>query len=371
MLVALLRWCTLGVGLVVAGGTLLSVSRHPHWLIRSWDFPRAHLAALAAVSGGTYAAVFCGWQWYEGLFVLALAGCVAWQGYKIFPYTPLAPVQVHCARTPAGASAFRLLIANVLMHNRQYDRFLRVVQAATPDLILAVEIDDRWLVALQQLEHHYPQVVRQPQGNMYGIGLWSRFPLIAPQVRFLMQQDIPSIYTEVELPNGQRFCLYGLHPRPPEPLRDQDATPRDAELVSVGRVIGTHQRPTVVAGDLNDVAWSHTTALFPRLSRLLDPRRGRGFYNTFNANIPWFRYPLDHVFHSPCFTLIDLRRLAHIGSDHFPMCITLHYEPEAAAAQPPLAAAPGQEGEAQETLARATTAPSVRAGEATPPERGM
>jgi hypothetical protein len=126
----------------------------------------------------------------------------------------------------------------------------------------------------------------------------------------------------------------------------------------------------VVAGDLNDVAWSHTTTLFLRLSGLLDPRVGRGLYSTFNANIPWLRYPLDHVFHANCFTLIDLQRLEHIGSDHFPICITLHYEPAATAEQPPLAAEPRQEEEAQEKLNLATTDPSVRTGETEPQERG-
>jgi endonuclease/exonuclease/phosphatase (EEP) superfamily protein YafD len=297
---------------------------------------------------------------------MAIAFCLVWQGYKIFPYTPLAPVQVKRARAPAGASSFRLLIANVLMQNRQFERFLQVVQAADPDIILTVEVDDRWLTQLQPLERIYPHVVRQPQNNMYGMVLWSRLPLIEPQVRFLVQNDVPSIHTEVELRNGTRIFLHGLHPRPPEPLRNQDAVPRDAELVLVGREIGKHQRPTVVAGDLNDVAWSHTTTLFLRLSRLLDPRIGRGFYNTFNANNPLFRFPLDHVFHANCFTLIDLQRLEHIGSDHFPMCLTLHYEPEAVAAQPPLAQEPAQEEEAQEKIALASTEKSVRKGDATP-----
>ena len=368
-MVTLLRWSILVVGLVVVGGTLLSCSRHPHWFIRGWDFPRAHIATLAVVSGGSYAAFFCDWRWYEWLFVLTLVCCVVWQGYQIFPYTQLAPVQVKRARAPAGAASFRLLIANVLMQNHQFDRFLQVVQVADPDLILAVEINDRWLAELQSLERLYPYVVRQPQDNMYGMGLWSRLKLIEPQVRFLMQDDIPSIHTGVELRSGTRILFYGLHPRPPEPLRDQDATPRDAELVFVGREISKYERPTLVAGDLNDVAWSHTTKLFLRLSHLVDPRLGRGFYNTFNANTPWFRYPLDHVFHSNCFTLIDLRRLEHIGSDHFPMCITLHYEPAAAAEQQPLTGEPGQEEEAQEKLDLATTDPSVRAGGDTQQER--
>ena len=125
-----------------------------------------------------------------------------------------------------------------------------------------------------------------------------------------------------------------MHPRPPEPIRDQDSTPRDAELVIVGKAIReTGPRPTVVAGDLNDVAWSETSELFLRLSGLLDPRMGRGFYNSYNADHWLMRYPLDHVFHSNHFRLIELQRLPHIGSDHFPMLVELSYEPEAEEAQ--------------------------------------
>jgi endonuclease/exonuclease/phosphatase (EEP) superfamily protein YafD len=197
---------------------------------------------------------------------------------------------------------------------------------------------------------------------MYGMILLSRLPLIEPQVRFMVQRGIPSMHTEIELRNGVRTAFYGLHPPPPEPLRDQDAVPRNAELVLVGRESSEQQRPTIVAGDLNDVAWSHTTKLFLRLSGLLDPRIGRGLYNTFNANNPFFRIPLDHVFHSPCFTLVALQRLKHIGSDHFPICIDLHYEPRAQADQPPLECEPEHEQEAQEHVDIALTDKNVREG---------
>jgi len=168
--------------------------------------------------------------------------------------------------------------------------------------------------------------------------LFSRLPLVEPRVEFLVQDDIPSVHTAFDLPGGERVYLHGIHPRPPEPIRDQDSTPRDAELVLVGRAIAdAGSRPTVVAGDLNDVAWSPTTELFLRLSGLLDPRMGRGFYNSFNAKNPLFRYPLDHVFHSNHFRLVELRRLPAVGSDHFPMLVELSYEPDTAQPeQPPL-----------------------------------
>ena len=67
------------------------------------------------------------------------------------------------------------------------------------------------------------------------------------------------------------------------------------------------------------MAWSTTTRRFQRLSHLLDPRVGRGFYNTFSATMPWMRWPLDHLFHDQKFRLVEMARLRKIGSDHFPM----------------------------------------------------
>jgi endonuclease/exonuclease/phosphatase (EEP) superfamily protein YafD len=46
-----------------------------------------------------------------------------------------------------------------------------------------------------------------------------------------------------------------------------------------------------------------------------------------------FRWPLDHVFHDESFTLVRLRRLRSIGSDHFPVLAELQLEPTADADQ--------------------------------------
>jgi endonuclease/exonuclease/phosphatase (EEP) superfamily protein YafD len=180
--------------------------------------------------------------------------------------------------------------------------------------------------------------------------LFSRLPLLESKVEFLVQDDIPSVFAVLELA-GHRVVLRGLHPRPPEPLRDQDSTPRDAELVLVGRWIAKQNgAPTIVAGDLNDVAWSATTQLFLRLSGLLDPRMGRGLYSTYNARNPLVRWPLDHLFHSNHFRLVELRRCDDIGSDHFPVLVELSYEPEAPAEQEESKADPGDQEEANERL---------------------
>ena len=45
--------------------------------------------------------------------------------------------------------------------------------------------------------------------------------------------------------------------------------------------------------------------------------------NTFHADYPLLRWSLDHIFHSTDFALVDMKRLAHIGSDHFPIYVVL------------------------------------------------
>ncbi len=332
----LLRWLVVGLGLFVQAGTLLSLSRSPHWIARMWDFPRVQITALAAFSGSIFSAFFlrrC--KPLDWVFLLGNILCVAWQGRRIFPYTRIAPIRVKPSmeakpmkRGMHRENSLRLLISNVLMENRSYDRLLRRIRDNDPDIVLAVEVDDKWMHALEPLTKEYPYVVRHPQDNYYGLMLLSRLPLVDPQVEFLVQDDVPSVHTKVELPSGTLVTLHGIHPRPPEPIRDQKSTPRDAELVILGRRVHDEGHPpTVVAGDLNDVAWSQTSELFLRLSGLLDPRMGRGFYNSFNANSVIQRYPLDHVFHSEHFRLVDLKVLPHIGSDHFPVLIELSCEP--------------------------------------------
>jgi endonuclease/exonuclease/phosphatase (EEP) superfamily protein YafD len=348
----LLRLLVIALGTIACAGSLLSLTKGSHWMLRLWDFPRVQIATAAGVAATAFRAFFFRGRPGDWGFLGGTVLCLLWQARKIVPFTRLAPVQVKLSPpTHAEDRSFTLLISNVLMENQQHDRLIAVIRKSRPDLILVVETDARWERALQPLRKIYPHVVACAQANYYGMLLFSRFPLINPKIEYLVQEDIPSIHTSFELPSGDRIWLHGLHPRPPEPIRDQDSTPRDAELVLVGR--GIHragQRPTVVAGDLNDVAWSPTTELFLRLSGLLDPRVGRGFFNSFHADHWLIRYPLDHVFHSNDFQLVDLRRLEHIGSDHFPMLIRLCYEPRVAAEQPKAEADAGDYEDAEEKV---------------------
>jgi endonuclease/exonuclease/phosphatase (EEP) superfamily protein YafD len=319
----------LTLSLIFIAGTLLPFIRTDTAWIRMLDFPRSQIAV-----GGFCTVVLSLRMWelntLTRALLLGLLGlCVLYQALKMYPYTRLASQQVQSSRKPPSPSSFSLLISNVLQENRNIEKYLQIVRAADPDIVLAVETDRWWTQQLGVLDERYPYAVKYPLENWYGMLLYSRLRLIKPTVQFLVEKDIPSIHTEVELRSKDVITLHCLHPRPPRPDHGQDTTERDAELLIVGRAAKEAGKPTLVAGDLNDVAWSATTTLFQKISRLLDPRIGRGMYNTFDARIPLLRWPLDHIFHSDHFRLIRLQRLPYFGSDHFPMYMELSYEPEA------------------------------------------
>lgn len=323
-------------GLWLISGTALGLSRHPHWYVRGWDFPRVLIAALSLACGAAYRAFFFGGRWYEIAFLAALGAVVAYQVSRVLAFTPLARKRVRPATGSPGDASFRLAISNVLMENDRYDLWRKVVRQADPDVVVALEVDGKWMSALEPLRRTHPHVAESVQDNYYGMAVFSRLPLENAEVRHLVERDTPSIRATVRLRDGSAVLLYALHPKPPEPLRNQDSAPRDAELVLVAREIAAAPpQPTIVCGDLNDVAWSDTTRIFLRLSGLLDPRVGRGLLNTFDANNPIFRFPLDHVFHSSHFRLFDLRRLPKVGSDHFPVLIELNLEKDAPEEQAP------------------------------------
>jgi endonuclease/exonuclease/phosphatase (EEP) superfamily protein YafD len=329
------------LALICIAATLLPLSRHEAWWIRACDFPR--LQIVAASAGTLLALVVSGAMDDTAgrLLGLALLGCVAYDLFVILPYTRLWRVEMPglvdmpARRASPGNRSLCLLVVNVLMSNRRAEGLLATIRTHEPDLVLALETDRWWCERFEQLQG-YPFKLAHPLDNTYGMLLVSKLELVEPELRFLLKPGVPSVRAGLRLRSGEVITLHGLHPEPPSPTEADSSAPRDAELVLVAREAAEAGGPTIVAGDLNDVAWSHTSRLFRRISRLLDPRIGRGMFNSFHAGYRLLRWPLDHVFVSSDFLLRDMQRLPAFGSDHFPILICLDHEPRAAeVAEPP------------------------------------
>ncbi len=311
-------------------GTLLPFLKYDDWWIRGFDYPRQQLVGIlviAAICWGISRHSSDTLNWTIGL-LLAAAAC--YQAYRIVPYTKFHDKDARDALIVDKEDGhLSLMMSNVLQTNKRTDLVIDLVREINPDILLTVETNGWWEEKLLEgIGEDYPYRVAVPLENLYGMHLWSKYELEDPQVKYRIKDDIPSIDTRIELENGRKVDLHFLHPMPPSPTEAYASTGRDAELALVGlEVKEKPEATTIVAGDMNDVAWSHSSRLFQRLSGLLDPRRGRGMFSTFHADYRLLRWPLDHVFHSTDLTVLGLQRLRYVGSDHFPVLIRLSYEP--------------------------------------------
>ncbi|ENV38821.1 hypothetical protein F959_00257 [Acinetobacter venetianus RAG-1 = CIP 110063] len=310
---------------VVIWLSLWSLIPRDEWWFRGADFPRLQILAVGLVTLLGLLLIKSEWTLFRELLLVGLIAAVAYQLKMVLPYTPIWRKQVkHVARQQLNESQqISLLVANVLTPNDKYELLLQHIYQLQPDIVLTLESDELWQKALQPIEQEYRYKVAVPLNNLYGMHLYSRLPLLESEIKFILSDEIPSIHACLELRSGVQVQLYCLHPKPPSPTEAKDSTLRDAELLIVGDQIKDLDESCIVMGDLNDVAWSRTTRLFQRISGLLDPRVGRYFMNTFHADYPLLRWSLDHIFHSTDFGLVEMKRLSHIGSDHFPIYVVL------------------------------------------------
>lgn len=318
-----------GVGTFLIVATLLPLIPKDNWWIRGFDFPRLQIIIISIFVIGGYLFFVQDFERMDEFLLLFLSACVFYQAYMIYPYTVLAQPQVKNQNRRDEYSTLSLMCSNVQMSNRKASKLKELINAHDPDILLVIETDEWWVTELQEVEKRYSHKIKQPQDNKYGMALYSKFEFHDSEINFLVEEDIPSIKVSITLPTGKEIILYSLHPRPPFISGSNTSTERDAELLIVGKEIEDTSTPAIVMGDMNDVAWSKTNNLFQNISGLLDPRIGRGFYNTFHAQYPFIRFSLDHFFHSNHFRLVDFQRLENIGSDHFPVYIKLSYERDA------------------------------------------
>jgi hypothetical protein len=96
-----------------------------------------------------------------------------------------------------------------------------------------------------------------------------------------------------------------------------------------------------------------------RVGGLLDPRVGRGYFATYDAESPILAWPLDHILFQDAIGLLGLSSLPNVDSDHYPVMAELCLAPDMAARQ----AGPAEEAGDREELSRAIATAHDRAAQ--------
>lgn len=301
---------------------LLPLVKKDFWVFRVFDYPRLQKFVITAILITAWLLFFRDTKLILDWAIIIFLGLTFIHlFYVILPFTFLSKTMIDKVKAP-NKEALKLLVSNVYQYNESHHKLLALIEKKDPDIVFLVETDQKWLNAVKNLRETYPHYIEIPQENTYGLLFYSKLPLKKQQINYLIDDEIPSIIADVVY-NNQIVRIYGLHPTPPVPQENKFSTERDAEILMVGKMAKEYEKPCLVIGDMNDVAWSYTTELFLKTSELMDPRRGRGMYSTFNAKKILLRWPLDHYFLSSHFRLVKMNVEKSVDSDHFPISISV------------------------------------------------
>lgn len=299
---------------------------NPHWFFRTADFVRLQSIVLEIILLGLL--LILGWKLsvFEIIVSIILLISIGYQLQKVFKYSSLYP-----RKKPSFPSIGKVSIfaANILQDNKDFDAFLKEVNKFNADLVLTMESNKEWESKLEPLEKEYPYTVKIPLENYYGMHLYSKKKLYNVSSQFQVQDDVPSIFFEFSIDTNKTIFFTCLHPAPPSPTENETSKERDAELMITGKKIRNQDKPAIVCGDMNDVVWSRTTRLFKKMTGMIDPRIGRGFFPTYHAGYWFMRFPLDHLFHTKDLFVKKMVRSSYFGSDHFGMYYEIHLKKKA------------------------------------------
>jgi endonuclease/exonuclease/phosphatase (EEP) superfamily protein YafD len=248
------------------------------------------------------------WKW-------CLSFVLMWNGLLIAPY-----LTMHATEPPSDVTPISIVSLNVHTKNQNKKAVIDYLRKQKPDLIVVMEIDVDWAVALKELDDLYPHRLMNPRPDNFGIGLMSMWPLSRPRVMDFADNDLPSIVATIQH-DSSPLQIIATHPLPP--IGSSRAAERDQQLRKVALFAKSSTIPCLVAGDFNATPWSAAFREFATLSGLKDSALGRGVQASWNARAWFMRIPIDHVF-VPQEALVIHRAIGpDVGSDHFPVEATI------------------------------------------------
>ena len=225
---------------------------------------------------------------------------------------------------PAAESAatlgprLRLVAINVQTSNERSDLVLNFLRDADADVILLMEVNQRWLDALASLRTNYPHIVAEPREDNFGIALFSRVSCTNSEVVEFGEAELPSIAATLEV-EGQNVFLLGTHPLPPGSA--DNARLRNEQFREIAARVRRCATPAILLGDLNCTPWSPCFNDLLRDSGLKNTAQGRGLFGSWPAWLPWGRIPLDHCLVSASITVRNRRLGPRVGGDHLPVVL--------------------------------------------------
>ncbi|SMF03940.1 Uncharacterized conserved protein YafD, endonuclease/exonuclease/phosphatase (EEP) superfamily [Alteromonadaceae bacterium Bs31] len=299
------------IGLLALASTLilgvLGLFSHVHLIFDLASHFRVHYAITACVASIIF--LFYRAHWLALLSIVSLAFNLAF----VVPW-------YFGSKETASKEDIKIFLSNVLTNNSDHGRLVSLIQNVSPDIIVVMEINNSWVNALNVLENEYSYSKLAPREDNFGIGVYSKLPIIMGSVKYFGSSGVPSIVLSLEAAKGT-LTLVATHPVPP--IGDDYFKSRNKQLSHVAKEAEKISGPFILAGDLNTTMWSSHYSQLEKNGKLRNVRRGFGINATWPSGLGILGIPIDHVLISDEIRVVDVRVGASVGSDHLPLIIEL------------------------------------------------
>lgn len=211
----------------------------------------------------------------------------------------------------------RVMLLNVNTHSGNPEQVRKVVLAAEPDILVLQEISESWMSDLAWLTNSHPHSLAQPREDNFGIGLFSKLPIVEAEAVYIGDSDVPSILATIRTaPTNLR--VIATHPLPPV---SQDYSQwRNEQLEQLPDYVRS-PFPVLLLGDLNVTPWNYYFRRLLARSGLRDSAKGYGVQPTWPNFTPFLRIPIDHCLHSEDIMIVDRQIGEDVSSDHYPLIV--------------------------------------------------
>lgn len=300
----------LGTAAGALAGTLASLG-HVAWWLELFSHFRPQYAVWLALCGIGLLALR---RPALGIAALLLGLANALPLLHYYGETPIRPA-------PRG-EALDAVLLNLFFYNGDHGRVVGYLQEAGPDLAVLLEVTPAWREALHAVAGELPY-----QAQAGDVLVASRLPLAGVRAVTLPSGEASAILLRVRAGESE-LTVIGTHAN--WPLGPRMSRNRNRELAALGTLARSVEGPLLVLGDLNVTAFSPVFRHLLSRGRLADCAAGRGWHPTWPSWFPPLYLQIDHCLASPGVAIAHFGTGPYVGSDHYPVEVSVQVEPGAA-----------------------------------------
>ncbi len=259
-------------------------------------------------------------KWRRTGFLVLAVGCV--NLVVVLPLFVGSPDEV-----VAGTPSIEVMSFNLLSNNESYSDVIEYVRSAEPDVVLLHEASRPWEVAMEAEDWDY-EVIRPRSDNL----IFGTLVLVVGEdveaVSYGFAESQPRAVAILYQPEGWPEPVKILSTHPLAPTTEERAKLRDAQLGFATRWASEQDGAFIVVGDFNATPWSWPFRRLVAEAPLRNSQIGFGLQPSFAATSnALFRVPIDHLLQSEALAVASRSLGPSMGSDHFPLIVTLHLTP--------------------------------------------